>query len=165
MVEYRATLKPLSRPWKFSLSWNTNSDGDKHKRINPGVIHALKTTIQIQELQALFFITSMQGLQTIGLYTIEIIVNASRDENHWRQASAIPRRSTLRFSFGSLGVQVGLSSITSALQSLPSQSVSPSDILSHQLHHHDDPGPGLRLSAPCGRARHLHTVPLHEKTE
>ncbi|KAL9615739.1 MAG: hypothetical protein Q9160_009296 [Pyrenula sp. 1 TL-2023] len=70
---------------------------------------------------ALIFMTAIQGLQTIGLHCIELVVNATRDEDLWRRAAApFPRKKFIFLSSQTKGgLPHKLNPLSSALESLP----------------------------------------------
>ncbi|KAF4583049.1 Ankyrin repeat-containing domain protein [Ophiocordyceps camponoti-floridani] len=63
-----------------------------------------------QAILNLVFTSAIQGLQTIGLHCVELIVNMSRDESSWRSAHSETRQ-------GAKGLQLSTSPFRAALSS------------------------------------------------
>jgi len=77
----------------FRFVWNdywedyTLTFGMSHRTSPFAVQHGLKFGLGLQFFFALLFACVPQGLQAIGLHCVEVLVNVSRDEKIWRQAS------------------------------------------------------------------------------
>ncbi|KAL9110187.1 MAG: hypothetical protein Q9227_005248 [Pyrenula ochraceoflavens] len=141
MIFVSRSIRPggAKTPWHFTMSWSIVWDGGYADPINSVPIsmfsygsgnntYTRSTARNVQYLYSILFLVAIQGLQTIGLHCIELVVNANRDEDIWRRAAVppfttlfpsspqLPKRFALRRHHG---IPLTLSSIASAATSAP----------------------------------------------
>jgi hypothetical protein len=89
--------------WSFSMSWSGDggdyceSATDLALYMNPpwNNNHQSSTNLPlgVQFVLGTLFVCAVQGLQTLGLHSVELVVNAHRDEDAWKQiASRLQQR-------------------------------------------------------------------------
>ncbi|PHH75615.1 hypothetical protein CDD80_2229 [Ophiocordyceps camponoti-rufipedis] len=98
--------------WRPALKWSITSNCSWNWTSFPGgpALFTSPHTYGQQIVINLVFTTAVQGLQTIGLHCVELIVNMSRDESSWRSAYCETRR-------GAKGLQLSASPFRAAISS------------------------------------------------
>lgn len=102
-------------PLKFRISWSPTYDfsgtesGTPDNAITIPMSHRGNIPLWLQCLLALLLLVPIQGLATLCLAFIELVVNTTRDEQCWRKAANL--------SSGSRGARLNTNSVKFALQS------------------------------------------------
>ncbi|RDA82526.1 hypothetical protein CP532_6500 [Ophiocordyceps camponoti-leonardi (nom. inval.)] len=85
--------KSAPRCWRLALAWNIETMCYENiigwfldTPIYNSEMTRLRYTYGQQTILCLLFVCAIQGLQTIGLHCVELLVNLSRDEAVWRRA-------------------------------------------------------------------------------
>lgn len=109
--------------WHFTMAWNPDYLNSESDAFNSVPIYIFRSTWEggshlniSQYIVAIIFITAIQGLQTIGLHCIELVVNANRDEDIWRCAAVFSPKKRVSLS-SHIGMPRKLNPITSTLRS------------------------------------------------
>jgi hypothetical protein len=108
-------------PWALTASWKPNDEPFLDSGVNDISLSmdpngnnsgSISFPLALQVFFGLLFTCAVQGLQTMGLHCVELLVNLWRDENVWRAAY---RKS----SSGKGGARIHTNSATSAITSGP----------------------------------------------
>lgn len=112
------SITPTHDGWHFTMSWSivfgrrtgdplngilfsTFSGGGTGGTRSGTVANGIKNanlSRPLQHIICFLFVTAIQCLQTIGLHCVELVVNANRDEDVWRQAAVFPSSAPLHSS-------------------------------------------------------------------
>ncbi|KAL9620129.1 MAG: hypothetical protein Q9160_005335 [Pyrenula sp. 1 TL-2023] len=114
-----------STHWYLSMAWTRDFVVGGDVALNSVPIYIIdspwkgySTPNLTQHIVAIMFMTAIQGLQTVGLHSIELVVNANRDEDIWRRAAALSARDGVFWS-SNIGMPRKVNPMSSALKSWP----------------------------------------------
>lgn len=95
--------------WSPTYSYLGIEGSTPDNAITVPMSHRANTPLWLQCLLALLFVSAIQGVTTLCLVCVELLVNVTRDEQCWRKAANL--------SSGSHGAQLNTNSVKFALQS------------------------------------------------
>lgn len=74
-----------NRPWKFQPSWDDRGSNVVGFSLSGPDSTGLYKQLTAQMALGLLFVVGLQGLQTLGLHSAELVVITARDEDDWRR--------------------------------------------------------------------------------